>query len=155
MHGIHGVNDAVVEPREAGTAIETRVFPFAFTGNAGEYFRIWIVNLFLSIITLGVYSPWAKVRKKRYFYGNTWVAEANFDYHGDPVAILKGRIVAVLALVAYNVVEHYLPRFGAVTVILLMIGAPWLIVRSLKFNAVNSSYRNLRFHFSSTCWSAP
>lgn len=138
-------------PRDSGTgdlaAVASHVYSFTFTGRAGEYFRVWIVNLFLSVITLGLYSPWAKVRKKRYFYGNTWVAEANFDYHGDPVAILKGRIVAVLALVAYNVAGHYLPKLGTFIVLLLMIGAPWLIVRSMKFNAIYSSYRNLRFHF--------
>jgi len=138
-------------PGSTGTgelaAVAPPAFPFTFTGDAKEYFRIWIVNLFLSIVTVGLYSPWAKVRKKRYFYGNTWVAEANFDYHGDPVAILKGRIVAVLALVAYNVAGHYLPRLGTLIMLLLLIGAPWLIVRSMRFNAVNSSYRNLRFHF--------
>jgi uncharacterized membrane protein YjgN (DUF898 family) len=36
--------------------------PFQFTGTTGEYFRIWAVNLLLSIVTLGLYSPWAKVR---------------------------------------------------------------------------------------------
>ncbi len=128
-------------------AAEMRAYPVAFTGNAKEYFRIWIVNLFLSVITLGIYSPWAKVRKKRYFYGNTWIADANFDYHGNPVAILKGRVVAVLALLAYNVSGHYLPKFGTGVLLALMVAAPWLIVRSLQFNAENSSYRNLRFHF--------
>jgi Zn-dependent protease with chaperone function len=33
------------------------------------------VNLFLTIVTLGIYPAWAKVRKKRYLYGNTWVAD--------------------------------------------------------------------------------
>src|SRR5881394_1643390 len=67
---------------------------FEFTGNARDYFGIWVVNLFLTIVTLGIYSAWAKVRKKRYFHGNTWVAGGNFEYHGDPVAILKGRAIA-------------------------------------------------------------
>lgn len=138
---------AAVEPPSAPTATGPRVYAFTFTGNWKEYFRIWVVNLFLSVITLGIYSPWAKVRKKRYFYGNTWVADANFDYHGNPVAILKGRIIAVLALVAYNVSGHYLPRLGTVVLLVLMVAAPWLVVRSQQFNAVNSSYRNLRFHF--------
>lgn len=44
--------------------------PFRFTGNGREYFRIWIVNTLLTILTLGIYSAWAKVRKKRYIYGN-------------------------------------------------------------------------------------
>lgn len=43
---------------------EIRVRPFSFTGSAGEYFRIWIVNIALSIVTLGIYSAWAKVRTK-------------------------------------------------------------------------------------------
>jgi uncharacterized membrane protein YjgN (DUF898 family) len=128
-------------------AAVTRHYSFSFTGNAKEYFRIWVVNLFLSIITLGIYSPWAKVRKKRYIYGNTWVADANFDYHGNPIAILKGRIVAVLALVAYNVGGHFVPRLGTLILLVLMVAAPWLVVRTFQFNAVNSSYRNLRFHF--------
>src|SRR6059058_745587 len=34
-----------------------------FTADPKEYFRIWIVNLALTIVTLGIYSAWAKVRK--------------------------------------------------------------------------------------------
>ncbi len=44
---------------------------FKFHGNASEYFGIWIVNILLTIITLSLYAPWAKVRRLRYFYGNT------------------------------------------------------------------------------------
>ena len=39
--------------------------PFVFTGNGAEYFRIWIVNLLLSVVTLGIYSARAKVRRLR------------------------------------------------------------------------------------------
>ena len=53
--------------------------PFSFTGTGGEYFRIWIVNLILSILTLGIYSAWAKVRTNRYFYGNTQVDNTGFE----------------------------------------------------------------------------
>ena len=81
-------------PPDAGlspTAPLRGTYPFTFTGTAGSYFRIWIVNLFLSLITLGIYSAWAKVRKKRYLYGHTWVADANFEYHGQPfVRSLRG-----------------------------------------------------------------
>ena len=37
-----------------------------FSGSGSEYFRIWIVNLLLTIVTLGIYYPWAKVRQTRY-----------------------------------------------------------------------------------------
>src|SRR5215213_4098892 len=72
-----------------------------FTGSAAEYFRIWIVNLFFTLVTLGVYSAWAKVRKKKYFYGSTRLDGDTSDYFGSPGAILKGRIVALVLFVAY------------------------------------------------------
>ncbi|MDR1708461.1 MAG: DUF898 domain-containing protein, partial [Candidatus Accumulibacter sp.] len=56
----------------------------SFAGSGGEYFRIWIVNLMLSIVTLGFYSPWAKVRREQYFHRNTLLDGSGFDYHGDP-----------------------------------------------------------------------
>ena len=121
-----------------------------FTGKAGEYFGIWIVNLFLTIVTLGIYSAWAKVRKKRYFYGNTWVAGANFEYHGNPIAILKGRILAFGAFAAYTLGAQFSPRIAGLVALAFMPVLPWLLVRSFAFNAVNSSYRNLRFHFNAT-----
>ncbi len=40
--------------------------PVEFKGNGFEYFQIWIVNIVLTIVTLGIYSAWATVRNKRY-----------------------------------------------------------------------------------------
>lgn len=123
---------------------------FTFTGDESEYFGIWIVNLLLSIVTLGIYSPWAKVRKKRYFYGHTWAADSNFEYHGNPIAILKGRIIAVIALGLYSGASYYSPKIAQGILIILALLAPWLIARSMAFNAFNSSYREIRFHFKAS-----
>ncbi|MGH8641668.1 MAG: YjgN family protein [Burkholderiales bacterium] len=121
-----------------------------FTGSAGEYFRIWIVNLFFTLITLGIYSAWAKVRKKRYFYGSTRLDGDSFDYFGSPKVILKGRIVAFIVFVTYAFASEFYPPaafvFWGVAILLL----PWLIVRAFMFNARNSAYRGLRFDFSGT-----
>jgi uncharacterized membrane protein YjgN (DUF898 family) len=121
-----------------------------FTGSAGEYFRIWIVNLFFSVITLGVFSAWAKVRKKRYFYGSTRFDGDTFDYFGNPKAILAGRVIAVSVLVLYAFVGELYPtaRFGFWALAFLLF--PWVIVRALAFNARNSAYRGLRFDFLAT-----
>ena len=58
----------------ADSATQRSITPFEFHGNGADYFRIWIVNLLFSILTLGIYSAWAKVRTKKYFYGNTELA---------------------------------------------------------------------------------
>ena len=68
-------------------------YPFEFSGTVGEYFKIWIVNLFLTVITVGIYSAWAKVRTRRYFYACTSLAGHPFDYLANPVNILKGHLI--------------------------------------------------------------
>src|SRR3954471_16873506 len=83
--------------------------PLEFTATGGEYFRIWIVNLALTVITLGLYSPWAKVRRKRYFYEHTMLGGEAFDYRGKPIAILKGRLVAVAVTGVFYGVTHFAP----------------------------------------------
>lgn len=127
----------------AGEVVE----PFRFTGEAGEYFRIWIVNTLLVLITLGLWSPWAKIRKRRFFLRHTWVAGANFEYHAEPWPILRGRLIAGVAFVLYwftgEINPAYAPWIGLVIAVL----APWLVVGSLRFNLGNTSYRNLRFRF--------
>jgi uncharacterized membrane protein YjgN (DUF898 family) len=123
---------------------------FEFTGSGSEYFRIWIVNLLLTILTLGVYSAWAKVRRLQYFYRNTRVAGAIFDYHGNPKAILKGRLLALTLVAAYKIsFDISVPVTIAIALLLAAI-MPWLLARSFRFKMVNSSYRGLRFRFRGT-----
>lgn len=120
---------------------------FQFSGTGGEYFRIWIVNVLLSILTLGIYSAWAKVRNKQYFYGSTTLDGASFEYTASPVNILKGRILVVSVLLLYQVVAVYVPLIAAFMGLGLVFLFPWVVIKALAFNARYSSYRNLRFHF--------
>src|SRR3954467_12852929 len=103
------------------------VEPLRFTGSGSEYFRIWITNTFLSIVTLGIYSAWAKVRRTRYFYANTRLAGAGFDYHGKPGAILKGRIASLVLFVVYQLASESTRLLAAVLFVLALGAMPWLI----------------------------
>jgi uncharacterized membrane protein YjgN (DUF898 family) len=121
---------------------------FGFTGSGGEYFGIWIVNLLLTIVTFGIYSAWAKVRRLQYFYRHTQLAGASFDYHGTGIAILKGRVIALGLFLAYNFSFQISILLGLVTLVALAVGLPWLLRSSLRFRLRNSSYRGLRFRFA-------
>jgi uncharacterized membrane protein YjgN (DUF898 family) len=119
-----------------------------FGGTGSEYFRIWIVNILLTVLTLGIFSAWAKVRRTQYFYRNTRVAGAGFDYHGDPLAILKGRIIAAVLFGSYYAAGLVSPLLGGIAFVILVAVLPWLICRSLRFRFQNTSYRGLRFRFT-------
>lgn len=121
--------------------------PFVFTGRGSEYFGIWIVNLLLTIMTFGIYSAWAKVRRLQYFYRNTSLAGASFDYHGDPRAILKGRLIMFALFMVYNLTIQFAPLIGLGVALLLAGVMPILLLRSLRFRAHNTSWSGLRFGF--------
>ena len=132
---------------EPSAAASTRIEPFQFTGTGGEYFRIWIVNLLLTVLTLGIYSAWAKVRRMRYFYGSTRLAGSAFEYHGKPLQILKGRLIAVGVVVVLSVLTTIWPLTNVLFVLLILFGTPWIIVKARTFHMRVSSYRNIRFNF--------
>ena len=123
---------------------------FVFTATGGDYFRIWIVNLLLSIVTIGFYSPWAKVRRLRYFYGNTLVDGSPFDFHGSPIALLKGRIIGIVLLLAYSQTARFSLTLWLVVVAGVIVLFPWLLWKSLRFRLANSSWRGIRFGFDGT-----
>jgi uncharacterized membrane protein YjgN (DUF898 family) len=134
----------------ANEAARRETIPFEFTGTGAEYFRIWIVNLLLTVLTIGIYSAWAKVRRLRYFYGNTSLAGSAFEYHGQPIQILKGRLIALAALIVYSALTHLIPITSLLLVPLMLLALPWVIVRSRKFQMQVTSWRNIRFHFHGT-----
>lgn len=126
--------------------------PFRFHGNGSEYFRTWIVNILLTIATLGIYSAWAKVRNALYFHGHTELAGSRFSYHAKPLTILKGRIIAVILFVIYTAVSNLYPLAGGIMAILLLLLLPWIAIRSLRFNRRMTGWRQIRFGFDGKLW---
>ncbi len=124
-----------------------RTLTFTFTGNAREYFGIWIVNTLLRVVTLGIYSPWAKVRKRRYFYCSTLLDNAPFDYLADPLKILKGWFIAGAFFLLYSLSSRISPLFSSLFSLIFLVLFPWVVVRSRIFNLRNSTHRNIRFSF--------
>lgn len=139
--------DAPAAPAGSGGAVASEQ-QVQFVGTGSEYFRIWIVNLLLTIVTIGIYSAWAKVRRLKYMYRNTQIAGSSFDYHGSPVAILKGRLIALVLLIAYNYSFQLSVTAGLITLAVLAAIFPWLIRQSLRFRLRYSSYRGIRFRFA-------
>lgn len=132
-------DENVAPPRTAGVE---------FSGKAGEFFGIWIVNILLTIVTLGIYSAWAKVRTQQYFYSNTSIEDHRFEYLANPIQILKGRLLAVALFGLYFVCVSFFPVIGMLFILGLLFLSPWLINQGLRFQCRMTSYRNVRFSFA-------
>jgi len=123
-----------------------------FTGTVRDYFGIWISNLILTIITFGIYSAWAKVRRERFFKNHTKIFDKNFGYHASGGQIFKGRLIAFLILIAFNVISTIMPILGGILGIVLIFILPIILNKSMKFSARVTSYRNIRFNWNGKYW---
>lgn len=128
----------------------SRTYRPTFSGSADEFFRIWIVNIFLSVVTLGIYNAWAKVRTRRYFYAHTGLAGHTFDYLARPLSILKGNLVVGAAFGAYLLLQRLQPELAYVALGFYALVFPFLVFQTLRFRAHYSAYRGVRFRFSGT-----
>ncbi|HWP20123.1 MAG TPA: YjgN family protein [Burkholderiaceae bacterium] len=122
--------------------------PVEFTGSGSEYFRIWIVNLLLTLVTLGLYYPWAKVRKLRYFYGNTWLGGHSLDFHGEPKKMLRGTVLAGALFFVYARASEFSAVAALVAAVALAALWPLLLRGALQFRLGHTSWRGLRLAFA-------
>ena len=115
-----------------------RFTPFVFTGTGRQLFGIQFLNILLIVLTLGVWTPWARVRKRRFFYSNTRILGDGLDYLATGFDLFKGWIVVTIVLLGF----YALPVLGipflqeGASLVLLLI-YPWALNRSLRFNARN------------------
>ena len=121
---------------------------FEFHGKAWDYFKIWIVNIVLTIITLGLYYPWAKVRKRRYLYSNSSFQGRTFDYHATGKQLFFSHLLAIALFVAYIGLSYVHPLASGALTLLFAVIFPWILWRSTQFNARMTSFSNVRFSFA-------
>ena len=138
---------ATSDPNPTAATVEAIEQRLRFTGSGGEYFRIWAVNLTLTVLTLGLYSAWAKVRRLQYFYQHTELDGAVFEYTARPASILFGRLLALVLLVLYYFAFDFSATAGAAVTALLAVVLPYLLWQSNRFKARNTRYRGLTFGF--------
>jgi len=146
-------------PREyAGGGMATEEHAITFHGRGGELFGVYIVNLCLTLVTLGIYRFWAKVRVLRYLWSQTAFAGDRFVYHGTGKELLKGWLKAglIFGLPFYlltNVgafLEGNLPlQLGAVLLAygLAMVFIPVAMVNTRRYRLSRTSWRGIRFSF--------
>jgi uncharacterized membrane protein YjgN (DUF898 family) len=130
----------------------------AFRGRGGSLLGIHIVNVFLTLLTLGVYSFWAKARVRRYLFAQTELDGDRFAFHGRGLEMLIGLIKAIivfgLPLAALQYVPHLvdagrgaavaasIAAYALVTVII-----PVARTGARRYRLSRTSWRGIRFSF--------
>ena len=118
-----------------------------FTGSGSEYFRIWIVNLLLTLLTFTLYWPFARARRLAYFQNNTLVGRDPLGFHGDPWKMFRGYLLMLLFGVSFWAVSNFAPAFAWLPLLVLAVLWPALWRASLQFRLRNTSWRGVRMGF--------
>ena len=78
---------------------------FGYIGNRNELVKLFFRDLFLTIITFGIYGAWFSINLRKYILGHIQMGNAKFAYRGNGsdyfVLNLKGYILSILTLGIY------------------------------------------------------
>ncbi|WP_399680023.1 DUF898 family protein [Xenophilus sp.] len=133
-------------PPQAG-GIES--WPLAFTGDGGVYFGVWIVNILLTIVTLGLFTPWARRRTIRYFYGHTLVAGSPLEFTAGIRSMVFGFLLFAAFYIALNVASEtgQALLYGVIVAGGVLL-APFLWGSAMRFRLGHTRWRGLRLRFT-------
>ena len=128
---------------------------FRFYGRGFDLFSIFIVNVLLIVLTLGIYYFWGKVKIKRYLYSQLEFNGDRFSFHGTGKELFKGGVIAISVFVLYNALSYLLesidPHLATALGFILSIGLLFLIlaaiVLSRRYYLSRTSWRGIRFSF--------
>src|SRR5580765_4496356 len=62
----------------------------AYRGTGGELFFIVIKNVFLTLITLGIYTPWARTAKRNFLWRQLEIGGQRLEYTGTGKELFIG-----------------------------------------------------------------
>ena len=120
-----------------------------FHGDARTLFTTYLMNLLLTLVTLGVYYFWGKVKVRKYIYSQTEFEGDRLAYHGTPKELLLGWLKAAAVLgVLFGISAAAGQEIGRlISAFISGVLIPVAIVGSWRYRLSRTSWRGIRFSF--------
>jgi uncharacterized membrane protein YjgN (DUF898 family) len=130
----------------------------SFHGTGGSLLGIHVVNLLLTLVTLGVYYFWGKVRVRSYLLSQSEFEGDRFAYHGTGKELLLGTLKAVLFFgIPFVLLQVVLPLIGRgpvtgaatgmLSYLILLALLAFATVGARRYRLSRTSWRGVRFSF--------
>src|SRR5688572_21556149 len=140
-----------IDTQGLGPGIEP--FALEFSGSGWEFFRVWIVNVLLTVVTIGFYTPFARRRTVQYFYGHTLIAHSPLEFTAQQKKMVIGFVILVLLYGAMRVASD--TGQDTVVAIFMLAGAalaPYFWASAMRFRLNATRWRGVRLQFTAS-WS--
>jgi uncharacterized membrane protein YjgN (DUF898 family) len=148
---------AALSPSPPAPAQRTQSHLFAFLGSGTAFFALVIKNMLLSLVTLGLYLPWAKTERRKFLWQNIEIAGHRLRYHGTGKELAVGYAKVIVGYLVFLGVPALTKRhFGAsaalwvqLPLMLLVLGViPFAVWGSRRYLLSRTSWRGVRFRLS-------
>ena len=144
------------KPRDSTLSSESTIYHPIFWGRGGTLFGIFTVNILFTLLTLGIYYFWGRVRIRQFLSNQTSFAKMRFSYHGTGMELLKGWSKAFLVFglpyaflslvpIIWEEVPNWIPNLLAGAMVLCFI--PIAVVGSHRYRLSRTSLGTIRFSF--------
>ncbi len=134
-----------------------------FLGRGGTLFGIYILNVFLTLVTFGIYSFWGRVKVRSYLMSQTECEGDRLAYHGSGkellLGFLKAMVVFGIPIALLTAVRDVLDvgqlikiSAGLVVYLLIIFLGPFATVAARRYRMSRTSWRGIRFSFRGRVW---
>ncbi len=130
----------------------------SFPGTGGALFGIQLVNLFLTILTLGFYSFWAKTKVRNYLWSQTELEGDRFVYHGTARELMNGSFKVGMFVFAPLIILELVGKLtgtnlvaqiivGVLAYAMIIVLTPMALAGARRYRLTRTSWRGIRFSF--------
>ncbi len=135
---------------------DTTIYHPIFWGRGRTLFGIFIVNTLYTLLTLGIYSFWGRVRIRQFLSNQTSFAKIRFSYHGTGQELIKGWSKAFvifgipymffsLVPIIWDHIPIWIPNLIISVMVLCFI--PVAVVGSHRYRLSRTAFGAIRFSF--------
>lgn len=132
----------------------------AHHGRGGELFVLFIVNVVLKILTLGVYHFWGKTRVRRYLWTQTSFDGERLEYTGTGLELFVGFLKAIVIVAGVALVlmmaANLMPAGAALLIVALYLLFPVFIGAAIygaqRYKLTRTRLRGIRFGLAGSAW---
>jgi uncharacterized membrane protein YjgN (DUF898 family) len=131
-------------------------YKFSFHGKAMQYLGLSLYNLLLTVLTLGLYYPWAKCAIRKFLWQETEIDGSRFEWHGTGKEMFKGFVKAYLIFGSFILIVNFGPMFlppemftwvVLIVYFLFLALTPLIIHGMMRYRLSRTSLRGIHFGY--------
>ncbi|WP_369047761.1 YjgN family protein [Tenacibaculum sp. UWU-22] len=129
---------------------------FNYFGKGSEFAIIYFKNILLTIFTLGIYYPWAKVEILKYYYQSTELDNSRFSFTGTGKEVFKGFVKVYAILIFLFIFLTYTIQSKSQTLVVVgfslfylfvLLVIPFAIHGAARYRASRSAWKGIHFKY--------